>query len=300
MERIDFTATDGINLNGLLYKTENKSEKNVKTVILAVHGMSSNCFKTRDTVIAQKANDSKIDYFCFNNRGSDLVRYIRKTEDGKKKKFLGGTSYEDVLDGYKDILGAIKKLKEIGYSNIYLQGHSLGSTKIVYTYNKLKEENNIYLKDIKGIILLSLVDIPMTLKIYLRDNFKTYVSLAEEKQKEGKDEELMPRSAFIHPVSVKTFLRYAKYNEEINFAQYGKDNKLEKLNNIDVPLFMRWGNDNEMILQKADELVKMIDQIIKNPNKNIDYIDGADHGYSGKEEILAKQIIEFCAKGDGL
>lgn len=59
MERIDFTATDGINLNGLLYKTENKSEKNVKTVILSVHGMSSNCFKTRDTVIAQKANETK-------------------------------------------------------------------------------------------------------------------------------------------------------------------------------------------------------------------------------------------------
>ena len=60
--------------------------------------MSSNCFKQRDEVIAKKANENNIDYFCFNNRGSDLVRYIRKTENGKKQKFLGGTSYEDVLD----------------------------------------------------------------------------------------------------------------------------------------------------------------------------------------------------------
>ena len=286
MEKIEFTATDGINLDGFIYKCKEKTD----TVILSVHGMSSNCFKVRETVIAEEINKENIDYFCFNNRGSELVKYIRKIENGKKKKFLGGTSYEDVLDGYKDIVGAIKKLKELGYKNIYLQGHSLGSTKIVYTYNKLKEEKSIYLNDIKGIILLSLIDIPMTLKVYLRENYNHYVELAEEKQKEGKEEELMPRNTFIHPISVKTFLRYAKYNKEIDFAQYGRDNKLEKLNNIDVPLFMRWGNDNEMIIQKADELVEMLNKIIKNPNKDINYIDGADHGYSGKEEILAEEI----------
>ena len=28
---------------------------------------------------------------------------------------------------------------------------------------------------------------------------------------------------------------------------------------------MRWGNDNEMIIQKADELATMVNNIIKNP-----------------------------------
>ena len=59
---------------------------------------------------------------------------------GKRQKFLGGTSFEDVLESYEDIVGAIVKLKELGYKNIYLQGHSLGSTKVVYTYNKLLEK----------------------------------------------------------------------------------------------------------------------------------------------------------------
>ena len=68
---------------------------------------------------------------------------------------------------------------------------------------------------------------------------------------------------------------------------------VEKLNNIDVPIFMRWGNDKEMILEEADELVQKLRNNINNPKKNIDYIDGADHGYKGKEEILAKQIVEF-------
>ena len=291
MERIDFLATDGINLNGFIYKADTSS--NSKKVILAVHGMSSNCFKKRDEIIAKKMNENGIDYFCFNNRGSELVKYIRKNINGKKEKHLGGTTYEDVLEGYEDIVGAILKLEELGYKEIYLQGHSLGCTKIVYTYNELKEEEDKNLENIKGVILLSLIDIPSTLKIYLRDKFNTYLNLAEEKEKAGLKKELMPKDAFIHPISVKSFLRYARDNKEIDFARYSEDNEFEKLNNIDCPIMMRWGNNNEMILQNAEELVELINQKINNPKKDISFIDGADHGYHDKEEMLAEQILEF-------
>ena len=89
-------------------------------------------------MIAKEANKAGIDYFCFNNRGSEIAKYIEKNMDGKKEKRIAGTAYEDVLEGYEDIVGAMLKLKELGYQNIYLQGHSLGCTKIVYTYNELK------------------------------------------------------------------------------------------------------------------------------------------------------------------
>ncbi len=290
MEQIDFLATDGIKLTGILRKSSIKTDK----IILSVHGMTSNCLKERDRIIAKEANESKIDYFGFNNRGSELVKYIRRNINGKKEKFLGGTSYEDVLESYEDILGAIIKLKELEYKNIYLQGHSLGCTKIVYTYNKLKVEGKKEILDmIKGIILLSLIDIPMAVKVYTRDNYEKYIKLAEEKKETN---ELMPKASFIHPISAKTFLRYAKDFKEIDFAGYGRDNKLEKLNNIEVPLFIRWGNDKEMIIQKAEDLAKKVNNIIANPNKDISYIDGANHSYDGKEEIVAKEILKFIGK----
>ena len=290
MEIIDFLATDGVKLNGILYNCKEKSNE----VILAVHGMTSNCFKERDKVISENSNKNGIDYFCFNNRGSELARYIKKDINGKEEKIIAGTSYEDVLEGYEDILGAIIKLKELGYENIYLQGHSLGCTKIVYTYNELvDEEESDVLSNIKVVILLSLIDIPKAIKVYLGDKFNEYVSLAEEKEQEYKSYELMPKDAFINPISAKTFLRYVRDNKDIDFAGYGKDNELEKLNNIKVPLMMRWGNQNEMILQSADELVNIVTNIIENKNKDIDYIDGANHQYNGKEKELAEQIIEF-------
>ena len=144
MKKIDFLATDGLKLNGLLYESNQKTDK----VILSVHGMSSNCLKNREDILSKCMNQNNIDYFCFNNRGSELVRYIQKDINGEKEKLLGGTTYEDVLEGYEDIVGAILKLRELGYKEIYLQGHSLGCTKIVYTYNELKEEEeNVWAED---------------------------------------------------------------------------------------------------------------------------------------------------------
>ena len=292
MKKIDFLATDGFKLNGFIYESKEKT----KDIILAVHGMTSNCFKNRDSIIAQEANKANIDYFCFNNRGSEIVRYIRRNIDEKQEKVLAGTAYEDVLEGYEDIVGAIIKVKELGYENIYLQGHSLGCTKIVYTYNELLEEEDEIINDIKGVILLSLIDIPAMLKIYLGDKYEQYLNLAEEKAEKGELLELMPKDSFIHPVSVKTFLRYAKNNKEIDFAKYDGNNNLKKLNNIKDPIFMRWGTNNEMIRQKTEELVRFVNKNIENKNKDINYIQNADHGYNDKEEILAEEIIAFINK----
>ena len=169
---INFKAKDGIKLDGIIYKTDNKTNK----VLIQIHGMTSNCFKNRNTVIAKAVEELKIDTISFNNRGSHIIKYIT---DGNKK-FLGGTAYENIEDSEFDIVGAIEYAISIGYTEIYLQGHSLGCTKIVYTYNKLKEQNSNLLKNIKGIILLSLVDIPGIVNMGTTNDF---IKMAEEKEK---------------------------------------------------------------------------------------------------------------------
>jgi len=288
MKMMTFLTIDKVELSGIIYK----SKEDTKSIILSIHGMASSCFKKRDEIIAKQANDNGIDYFCFNNRGSEISKYIYKEINGKMEKIICGTANEDVKEGYEDILGAILKLKELGYENIHLQGHSLGATKIVYTYNRLLEKSEIS-NNIKSVILLSLIDIPGMLKVYLKNKYDEYVNLAKEKENAGLEDEYMPKEAFIHPISVKTFLKYTRDSEVINFANYGQDKKLEKLNNIKVPLFMRWGNVNEMIIQKPQELVEIINNTIQNQKKDINYTDGANHNYTNKEEVIAEEIIKF-------
>lgn len=288
---IHFKATDDTKLSGFIYESNKKTKK----ILISIHGMATNCLKKRDEYLAEKLEKINIDMLLFNNRGHDLTSYAKKEMEGKKQKKLAGTSYEEISECYNDILGSINYCISNGYQEIYIMGHSLGCTKIIYTYNKLIQENKKEILDkIKGVILLSLVDIPKTLQIYLNDNFSAMVTYAKNMQREGLDNLLMPEKSFIHPISVKTFLRYAINNEDINFARYSeKTYTFKEINNIKCPLFMRWGNNNEMILQKANDLCEMLKNKINNYKLDIGYIDGANHSYTGKEEILTEEITNF-------
>ena len=286
IEIVKFIASDGIILDGILNKCEEKTNK----ILIQIHGMISNCFKKRERTIAQKVEKMGIDTLCFNNRGSEVVRYIKS----ETESFLGGTAYEIIEDCYYDIVGAIEFALSLGYENIYLQGHSLGSTKVVYTYNRLKEENSKYLNNIKAIILLSLCDSSDTIEMNKDDN---YLKIAEEKASNGELMDLMPLESFVHPISVRSYLQYARDYQSIDFARFDDDDyEFEVLNKIDVPLFMRWGNVNELIKRDAMDLAQFMNGKIHNHNKDISYIDGADHTYYEKEEELARQVRYFIEK----
>lgn len=288
LKRIYFSTDDQIELVGLLETPEKQTNK----VIISIHGMQSNCLKQRETIISENIVKSGSAYFTFNNRGAEVMTYTKKVTG--QKELNGGVVYEDVLDGYYDIKASINKMLSLGFTEIYLQGHSLGCTKIIYAYNKLKLENNV--NNIKGIILLSLIDIPECQKYDLGEKYDEIMDYAILMEKEGKTNNLMPEESFDHPISVKSYLRYFKYNKDIDFARFSdKDYNFKELNNINIPLFLRWGNVHELVIQKLDDLVKFLQSKINNNKLDIGYIDGADHGYTGKEKLLAEQIIKFIA-----
>ena len=99
-------------------------------------------------ILGNTINKAGIAYFAFNNRGTEIACYTKHTDGSKTLN--GGCAYEDVLDSYYDIKGAINKMLELGFTKIHLQGHSLGCTKIVYSYNRLKEAAN---RDMPEIVL---------------------------------------------------------------------------------------------------------------------------------------------------
>lgn len=284
-------ALDGVELTGILFSETEKKKK----VVVSIHGMATNCIKTREIEIAKKVTEIGMDYYTFNNRGHDLVNYIQK---GTGRGNLGGTTYEEISECYEDIVGAMKNLINKGYEEFYLMGHSLGSTKLVYTYHQLQEKNeNEYLARIRGIILLSLIDIPMAISIYLGENYPAMLTYAKNQERENNGTILMPEQAFIHPISVKTFLRYTRDKQDIDFAQYSNElYSFDELNAIKTPLFMRWGTVRELIAQKPDQLVKQLTDKISNSSLDINFIEGADHSYTGKEEQLASEIQNFLRK----
>lgn len=288
LEKVYFELEDKVELVGLLHSPENTTDE----VIISIHGMQSNCFKRREDILAKVINNAGIAYFAFDNRGANLMCYTKKT-DGTKT-LNGGSVYEDVLESYYDIKGAIEKMLELGYTKIYLQGHSLGCTKIVYAYNRLKKENYKNLENIQSIILLSLVDLVDLQKYDLGiDKYNKMLQLAIEKEARGEEMELMPFDSFDHPISVKSYLRYYRDNQEIDFAKFNDNNyDFKEINNINIPLFLRWG-ENDLVVQKLDELIEFLKTKINNPKLDIGYIKNTDHGYTNKEKVLGEEIKKF-------
>lgn len=287
MKVVSFLASDNVMLSGILY------ESHTNSIIISVHGMKNNAINPISNAIGELAVQKGISLLSFNTRGHDLVSYIETMENGKKIKKLGGASFEDVLEAYEDIKGAIDFVSSLGYQTIYLLGHSLGCTKIVYTYSKMKKNNELSIVNkIKGILLLSLVDIPNIQKFYLGIHYDDMLNLAEAKEKTGNLEELMPKNTFIHPISVKTYLRYFRDNSEIDIADYSSTS-LDKLNTITSPLLMIWGTEKEMILQTPSKLEKILKDKITSTPLTVEFIEGANHSYVGKEDLLAKEVINF-------
>ena len=288
LEKIYFETEDSVELFGLLHKPN----KDTDEVVISVHGMQSNCFKKREDILAKTINEAGIAYFAFNNRGTELMCYTKRT-DGSKT-LTGGSVYEDVLESYYDIKGAITQMLELGYKKIHIQGHSLGCTKIVYSYNRLKQEKSNILNNVESIILLSLVDLVDLQKYDLGiEKYNKVLELAIKKESKGEDMELLPFDSFDHPISVKSYLRYYRDNKDIDFARFwDSEYDFKEINNINIPLFLRWG-EKDLVVQELGELIKFLKDKIKNSKLDIGYISDTDHGYTNKEEKLGEEIVEF-------
>jgi len=292
LEKIYFDTDDKVELFGLLDRPDNNLETD--EVVISVHGMQSNCYKKREDILGKTINESGIAYFAFNNRGTEIACYTKRT-DGRKI-LNGGCAFEDVLESYYDIKGAIDKMIQLGYTKIHIQGHSLGCTKIVYSYNRLKEEKYENLDKIKSVILLSWVDLVELQKYDLGiEKYNEVLKLAIEKEKKNEEMDLLPRDAFDHPISVKSYLRYYRDNEDIDFARFSDEQyDFKEINNINIPLFLRWG-EKDLVIKKQEELIEFLKLKINNNKLDIGYIKNTDHGYTNKEENLGKEIVKFIS-----
>ena len=133
------TTKDGIELQGFLFNSKNKEK-----ILLHVHGTAGNFYENRfvGEVTAHLANND-IASLAFNNRGSSVLQESPPT----------GAATEIFKDCLLDIDAWIEYVFNLGYKNIILQGHSLGTEKAVYYLSKGK-----YKEKVSNVILLGFSD----------------------------------------------------------------------------------------------------------------------------------------------
>lgn len=279
-ELVRINSIDEIEQPGILYSPNGNTDK----IVIHVHGLNGNFYENRfiDT-LAKTYTNKNYAFLTFNNRGKDFISELLKGDDFA---VIGG-SLERFKDCLLDIEGVVNWVKEKGYKEIILEGHSYGCNKVLYYYNKKKDNS------IKKIVLLAPCDIPSLSKKFLSlEEYEIAKDKATRLVNEGKENELINFSPMTNgKIAAGTYYYDFLPGGENDFIKYrdGLNGKSEVLNSIDIPVLVVFGDVDECVLTHLiDDVKGYLDNNIN--NCNIQIIEGADHSYTNKYDELGKVI----------
>ena len=279
-ELVRINSIDNIEQPGILYTPDDNTTK----IVIHVHGLNGNFYENRflDT-LAKTYTYNNYAFLTFNNRGRDFITELLK---GNDFTIIGG-SLERFKDCILDIEGVINWVKNKGYQEIVLEGHSYGCNKVLYYYNK-KRDNTI-----KKIVLLAPCDIPAEAKKCLsKEEYEKAKSDSTRLVEQGKENELIDFSIMANnKIAAGTYYYDFLPGGENDFIRYsdGENGNSELLNSIDIPTIIIFGDIDECVLTEDIEVVKKY--LTNNfSNSSIIIINGADHSYTGKYSELGEII----------
>ena len=288
---VTVTTKDKLILHGLLIEDRNSNK-----IVINIHGTASNFYEEpffENMAVAFPENG--FSWLSINNRGNSVLTHTWQKTGSAVEKF------EDCL---LDIDAWIEFVTNKGYSTIILQGHSLGTEKIVYYLNKGK-----YKTKIAGVILLGFSDsFGYAHKFMDKTNCKKELfNEAENLIKNGRGEQFLTTQWYSHagilPKSAESFINQFSDNSELSKAFPFRLKKLDFYSKIKVPILaVISDNDkftNAAVVKEGSEYTMMpINEAIEllrksNSRTKTVVIPKTNHDFEGKEEELTNVVTDF-------
>lgn len=297
---IHFRSTDGLKLPGLLINPDRET----KSVAIFLHGngTSSIFYSELITVLGKNLTELGVAFFPFNNRGAHLIKTLWKKIGSEDVRIRCGTAFELIKDCIYDIDGAIDFLKSKGFDTFYLMGESTGANKIA-VYNFYKPENAF-----KKYILLSGGDDTGLYYHFLgKQKFHKILEKSKLKVESGRGEDFVPQYVSNSPMSYQSIYdtinpdgdyNVFPYNEALNILGLSQKQPLfDKFSKIKKPTLVVYGGNDEFCYGKVCECMEILKKHTNNA-KSFEYlmVEGADHGFHGKEEELSKIVSEWLIR----
>jgi pimeloyl-ACP methyl ester carboxylesterase len=275
------TATDGLRLDGALFRPAASSRGNVDAVIL-LHGVGGNFYSSGLFDAAQAPLlAAGIGVLRVNTRGHD-GHFNGVTSQGARRF---GAAYEIVDECRLDVAAWSEFLKTEGFSRIALVGHSLGAVKAIYA--AAHEPRSGFEK------IAAFSPPRLAYQLFRRSGnaaFQEAIAQAEAHVADGRPHELM-QVRFPFPLVISAASYVDKYGRE---ERYDIIRHIPKLT---CPILFLYG-DQEL----ADGGVPFagIDRAVAaaaEPDQSLEVriVPGADHFYNGVQEAAAAEVGMWLA-----
>jgi pimeloyl-ACP methyl ester carboxylesterase len=278
---VRFDATDDYTLSGLLYEPRRRTSR----VIVWLHGTGgASIFDSRRTnLLAAEFTRRGFAFFPFNNRGAHLMRRN------------GGMAYERIRDCVPDIDGALRELRRRGYRNVTLVGHSTGANKIA-VYDHRKPRNTV-----KRYVLLAGGDDTGLTREQLGD--RRFVAALARARARKNDEALVPPALSALPMSWRSWYDMNNPDGDYNVFPFGEVIRRHRISRRPLFRYVRairkktlvlYGENDEYCYGDVSRCVSILaDALGPKPNFELAIMEGADHGFSGREGEVAALIGDW-------
>ncbi len=281
-ELISFETADKLELEGMLC-APTKS----KTCLVHVHGMTDNFFGiSMVDSLMHAAIRNEMAFFAFNNRGMGTITVFQRLKEHLVFRTIG-TAFENFKDSILDIDGALKMLRERGYENFILSGHSTGCQKTAYyQYRKSK-------RSVKGLIWLAPADdYNFQLKQLGARKWKDWLQEARRLVRAGKGRELMPPD--VEPTYFSAKRYYELYRPgSIEGELFNYKGKLKAVSKIKSPVLAVFGSKEEFAAMAPGRMLKILAKKFKHTYSRTALIRDADHCFCLQEEEVEKVVSKW-------
>jgi pimeloyl-ACP methyl ester carboxylesterase len=276
---VEITTKDGLVHQGMVFHPE----KSTKKAIIWVHGLTSKFYS--NIVLFDELAKQSWAFASFNNRGHDYITGTHKVDESKISGYSYatiGSAVEKFEDCVLDIDAAISYMVTQGYSEIILIGSSTGANKVCYYAATQKDLR------VAGIVLSG----PLSDRYGAHDLEQASVFM-QKKINEGKEDELLIGYDYFPLTPNRWMSLYGKNSSEDIFNYADEIDKLTQYSNIHIPLLVLFGGNDEHAHMPIVEIKKQFDAHSHSVNYRSSIIQGASHGFDGKEKEVVKEISDW-------
>ena len=280
MEIIRVNTPRGLELKGAMW-----GNNTMNTVVIMMSGICSNVFQN-DLLAATGELLSKNNIACIIGHAMDAFSCIAYSDFSAGKQNITGVVFDNFSAVYEDVESYVKYAKNLGFHNIILAGHSLGSNKIIHYLGNTPDNFVDYF----------IVSAPVDLSHWFNvmPNVKECIELAQKFVDEGRGNDILPYLfGGFSPMSAETVLSfYNAYNLK-NCPVISNIGETDSLFNIKINGSFVIGAKDSLTEGDPKGFMEKINSCCKHPSHNqVIVVPDASHIFYGKHEEYAHTILD--------
>jgi len=281
MKIISVPTKRGLVLRSVMYEAAQAD-----TIMILMTGICSNIF---NNLLLQTTGEmlckNGISYIV--GQAMDAFSVLHYSNTVEKTQELKGVALDDFDVINEDIEAYIDYAKSLGYKNIILGGHSLGSNRIIHYLSKTKDPA------IKQFVISGPVDFSDMLNTMTT---KEQFDLAQQFVDENRGDDILPfLFGGFSPMSANTMVKNWLNNKIYKNCPFlSGDGETDSLSKIKIEGLILIGEKDSCAGKNPLEFASKINNCTQSKNYNkIVILEGAGHIFYNKHNEYAKTVLEF-------